>query len=123
MFAQQSQPTVFIQMLYDTSIDMSEQARFWMIGALQQSLSQIYSGLDQLSREEIKREYMLLLKDRTERIMLTDNLMFIKPSNFGKFALIFVSPLLEQDFPQNWSSAFRDIISLISDATIMQQGD
>jgi len=54
---------------------------------------------------------MLLLKEKPERVMTNGlNPMMIKPSNFGKFGLTFVLPLLTSDFPNNWPTAFRDII-------------
>ena len=46
--------------------------------------------------------------------------MVIKPANFGKYALIFVSPFLEEDFPVSWPNAFHDFLKLISDASIVQ---
>ncbi len=125
-------PAALLQMLYDVSVQITDQTRFWMLGALQRSLSQVYRALDQFTRDEIKREYMVVLKERTERVMTSNGsgiglssfpMMSVRPAHFGKYALIMVSPLLEMDFPLYWPSAFRDLIQMISDATVMQEDD
>ena len=78
----------------------------------------MYRNLSQIERDEIKREYMVILKERPERVMTNGiNPMVIKPANFGKYALTFVWPMLASDFPHNWPRAFRDIMQLISEST------